>query len=79
MSQGLAIGRASFQAPEVDGCVVVRYDRDEKSAVQSVVPGAVIQAQVLAVSGVDLDAGYLSLVLPAKKSGLVFIDSAENF
>lgn len=48
----LAIGRAWFQAPEVDGAVVVRYEEEEK---HKVFEGAVVQAKILAVTGVDLD------------------------
>ena len=50
--ENLAIGRAWFQAPEVDGAVVVRYEEEDKSRVFE---GAVVQAKILAVSGVDLD------------------------
>ena len=48
----LAIGRAWFQAPEVDGAVVVRYEEEEKNAVYE---GAVVKVKILSVSGVDLD------------------------
>ncbi|MCQ2596415.1 MAG: 30S ribosomal protein S12 methylthiotransferase RimO [Treponema sp.] len=48
----LAIGRAWFQAPEVDGAVVVRYEEEDK---EKIFEGAVITARILAVSGVDLD------------------------
>lgn len=48
----LAIGRAWFQAPEVDGAVVVRYEEEDKA---KVFEGAVVQAKILAVTGVDLD------------------------
>lgn len=60
-SEGLAIGRGSFQAPEVDGCIVVRYDRDiefERNAVQV---GNVVTVKILAVNGVDLDSSFVSL------------------
>lgn len=48
----LAIGRAWFQAPEVDGAVVVRYEEEEKD---KIFEGAVVQAKILSVTGVDLD------------------------
>lgn len=32
--EGLAIGRAWFDAPEVDGAFVVRYDLDNEKAVK---------------------------------------------
>ena len=57
--EGLAIGRAWFQAPEVDGSVVIRYDLDDKNAVKSVVPGAVVTVKVLANTGVDLDSAFI--------------------
>ena len=58
-SEGLAIGRAWFQAPEVDGSVVIRYDLSDPEAVKSVVPGAVVTVKVLASTGVDLDSAYI--------------------
>ena len=60
-SEGLAIGRSWFQAPEVDGCIVVRYDLDSKTDVEAVVPGNVVKVQILAVTGVDLDGRFTSL------------------
>ena len=57
--EGLAIGRAWFQAPEVDGSVVIRYDLDDEAAVKAVVPGGVVTVKVLASTGVDLDARYI--------------------
>ena len=53
--EGLALGRAWFQAPEVDGCVVVRYDACDKLQVEKVVPGNVVKVRVLACTGPDLD------------------------
>ena len=58
--EGLAICRAWFQAPEVDGNVVVRYDRDDESQVSAVKAGSVLKVKILAVSGVDLDAVFIS-------------------
>ena len=57
--EGLAIGRAWFQAPEVDGAVVIRYDLDDVSAVKAVIPGAVVTVKVLANTGVDLDSRFI--------------------
>ncbi len=48
----LAIGRAWFQAPEVDGAVVVRYEEEEKDRIFE---GAVVPVKILSVTGVDLD------------------------
>lgn len=56
---GLAIGRAWFQAPEVDGAVVVHYENDEKDQVKAVVPGAVVRVKATAVAGVDIDSYYI--------------------
>ena len=53
--EGLAIGRAWFQTPEVDGSVVVSYDIEDKAQCKAVVPGAVVKVKVLASTGVDLD------------------------
>jgi len=64
--EGLAIGRAWFQAPEVDGCVVVRYERTFGNEAECVKPGNVVEVQILAVTGVDLDARFISLKKSAK-------------
>ena len=53
--EGLALGRAWFQAPEVDGCVVVRYDADDKKQVAQIEPGNVVKVKILACTGPDLD------------------------
>ena len=58
--EGLAICRAWFQAPEVDGNVVVRYDLQDQTQVQAVKTGAVLNVKIIAVSGVDLDAVFIS-------------------
>ena len=60
-SEGLAIGRAWFQAPDVDGCAVVRYDCDDPNQIKCIKPGNVIWVKVLALSGVDLDCRFLNL------------------
>lgn len=57
--EGLAIGRAWFDAPEVDGAFVVRYDLDNKNAMDKIVPGAVVKARALAASDVDVDGEFL--------------------
>ena len=54
-----AIGRAWFQAPEVDGSVVVRYDADDRKAVEAVQPGRLVTVHVVASSEVDLDAVFV--------------------
>lgn len=59
--EGLAIGRAWFQAPEVDGCVVVRYERTFGDESEKIKPGNLVEVKILAVTGVDLDARFISL------------------
>ena len=66
--EGLAIGRAWFQAPEVDGCVVVRYERTYGDESEKVKPGNLVEVKILAVTGVDLDARFLSLKKTANSS-----------
>lgn len=48
-----AIGRAWFQAPEVDGNIVMQFNPSQKNAA-SVKEGAVVKARAVAVSGVDI-------------------------
>jgi len=60
-SEGLAIGRGWFQAPDVDGSIVIRYDLDSKDEVDSVKPGNVVSVKVIASTGVDLDARFIKL------------------
>lgn len=61
ITEGLAIGRAWFQAPEVDGCVVIRFDADDEKEAESVKCGNVIKVKILNVTGVDLDSRFISL------------------
>ena len=56
---GLAIGRAWFQAPEVDGSVVVRYEKDVEAENKAVQCGKMIKVKIVASSDVDLDAVYV--------------------
>lgn len=53
-SASYAIGRTWFQAPEVDGNVVIEYDADDKKAAAKIKPGAVVRVRAIAVSGVDI-------------------------
>ena len=57
--EGLAIGRAWFMAPEVDGCVVVRYDADDKAQTDKIQSGIVVKVRILDCTGADLDARLL--------------------
>lgn len=61
-TEGLAIGRAWFQAPDVDGTVVIRYDLDDSKQADAVKPGNVVKVRILASTGVDLDGRYTELI-----------------
>ena len=61
-SEGLAIGRAWFQAPDVDGAVVIRYDLEEKDQVEAIKAGNIVSVRILASTGVDLDGRFIKLV-----------------
>lgn len=64
--EGLAIGRAWFQAPDVDGSVVIRYDLDDEVQKNAVKPGRVVQVYADSSSDVDIDAHFIS-DLPVNK------------
>lgn len=53
--EGLAIGRAWFQAPDVDGSVVVRYENEFGNEKNLVKPGRFVKVRIEASSDVDLD------------------------
>ena len=57
--EGLAIGRAWFEAPEVDGNVVISYDLDDAEAVRQIVPGAFVRARAFASSEFDVSAEWV--------------------
>lgn len=53
----LALGRAWFQAPEVDGSVVLQFEDSQRGLDGNpIVPGSVVNAIVIAVNGVDVEA-----------------------
>jgi ribosomal protein S12 methylthiotransferase len=53
----LALGRAWFQAPEVDGSVVLQFeDTQRDSQGKPIGPGSLVQAIIMSVNGVDLEA-----------------------
>lgn len=54
-----AIGRGWFQAPDVDGAFVVRYEKDDINAVKAIKPGRVVRVKADRVSGVDIDSYFL--------------------
>jgi ribosomal protein S12 methylthiotransferase len=49
-----ALGRAWFQAPEVDGAVILPYDGET----QNPLPGQTVRVRITGVSGVDLLANF---------------------
>lgn len=53
-----AIGRAWFEAPDVDGAFVINYDIEDKMAVKEIKPGKIVRVKALRVSGVDIDSVY---------------------
>ena len=53
----LALGRAWFQAPEVDGSVVLQYEDNQKDEDgKPIGPGSIVKAVIMAVNGVDVEA-----------------------
>lgn len=57
--EGLAIGRAWFQAPEVDGSVVVRYDRSNESENDAVQSGRLVRVKIVSSGDVDLNGDFV--------------------
>lgn len=53
--EGLAIGRAWFQAPEVDGSVVVRYEKELGNEKDFVKTGRFVKVKIESSSSVDLN------------------------
>ena len=68
-SEGLAIGRAWFQAPDVDGSVVIRFDSDDEKQLLAVQSGNLVKVKILASTSVDLDARFISLIHKNEKKG----------
>ena len=56
----VALGRAWFQAPEVDGAVVVNFSPAQKdSEGHPIVPGSLVRVRITALRGIDLEADAL--------------------
>ena len=56
----IALGRAWFQAPEVDGAVVVNFSPAQKdSEGHPIVPGSLVRVRITALRGIDLEADAL--------------------
>ena len=56
---GLAIGRAWFQAPDVDGSVVVRYEKDIPEQNDAVQCGRFVRVKIETASDVDLNGLFI--------------------
>lgn len=57
--EGIAIGRAWFQAPEVDGSVVINYDRTDARQRRAVIPGRLVRVRINSSGTVDLNSDFL--------------------
>ena len=56
----IALGRAWFQAPEVDGAVVINFSPAQKdSEGQPIAPGSLVRVRITALRGIDLEANAL--------------------
>jgi ribosomal protein S12 methylthiotransferase len=62
--EGFAIGRAWFQAPEVDGSVVVRYHSADAGAAEALRPGKLARVRITGSSDVDLQGEVIVDSLP---------------
>ena len=58
--EGIAIGRAWFQAPDVDGSVVVRYEKEVGNEKDFVKTGRFVRVKIVGSSDVDLDGIFIS-------------------
>ncbi len=56
--EDVALGRAWFQAPEIDGACVICYDSDFDK-IENITPGSVIKMTVTGVRGVDIVGNYV--------------------
>ena len=78
---GLAIGRAWFQAPDVDGSVVVRYDRDDTVQNAAMKTGRFVRVKIEAAGEVDLNGAFIGdspLNEGAAQSHLIFAPEVQN-
>lgn len=58
----MALARAWFQAPEVDGAVVVHFSKDQQdSEGKPITAGSVLRVRITALRGIDLEADALDL------------------
>jgi ribosomal protein S12 methylthiotransferase len=54
-----AIGRTWFQAPEVDGATVIRFEREDVAAAQNIKPGEVVRVKITGSRPPGLVAEYM--------------------
>ncbi len=57
--EGIAIGRAWFQAPEVDGSIVINYDRSIAEENNAVKTGRLVRVHVYSSGDVDLNGEFV--------------------
>lgn len=79
--EGIAIGRAWFEAPEVDGSVVVRYDRSLKNECDAVKSGRLVRVKIASSGDVDLNGDFVCdspLNAGIKKNKLEFAQEIVN-
>ena len=56
----IALGRAWFQAPDVDGVIVVNFsDLQKDSEGNPITAGSLVQVRITALRGIDLEADAL--------------------
>lgn len=56
----IALGRAWFQAPEVDGAIVVNFSESQRDTEgRFIQPGSLVRVQITALRGIDLEADAL--------------------
>ena len=75
--EGIAIGRAWFQAPEVDGSVVVRFDKEDALS-RLVKPGRFVKVRLDSVSAVDLSGILISDSLFNSSSDSEYVFAPEK-
>lgn len=73
-----AIARAWFQAPEVDGNIVVRFDADDKEAALAIKSGNVVRVFADRENGIDLEARFIKPVHVASITQDVTNNIAKN-
>lgn len=78
--EGMAIGRAWFQAPEVDGSVVVRFDASNPKEAECFKSGRLVKVHITASGDVDLTGDFVCdspLNLQIAKNTLKFAQNEQ--